>query len=59
MRAYRIANTPAYYYYDDNVPDSPERDQQIEWSVRHCRIFAMAYTMGWLNGRKNAQRRAR
>ena len=60
-RGYRIANTPAYYFYDDGEDlDKPNvRSRKINESIRHCRIFAMAYTVGWLNGRKSERERRR
>lgn len=41
------------YGYDDSDTSKPDRDVCISQSVRDCRIIAMAYAMGWMNGRKS------
>lgn len=53
-RGYRWAMQNGYGYEDDGE-DSRARDAAISLSVRDCRIIAMAYAMGWKNGRKSAQ----
>lgn len=51
LRACRMAHE-LYGYEDDGCDSSAERERRISESVCQCRIFAMAYTQGWLNGRK-------
>lgn len=55
IRGYRLAEKHGYGYEDDGV-DSPERDEAISKSIRDCRIFAMAYSMGWLNRHKRRKK---
>ena len=55
LRGYRLAEKHGYGYEDDGV-DSPERDAKISESIRDCRIFAMAYSMGWLNRHKRGDK---
>lgn len=55
LRGYRLAEKHGYGYEDDGV-DSPERDEKISESIHDCRIFAMAYSMGWLNRNKKGNK---
>ena len=53
LRGLRLAKK--FYGYDDLKEKNPSvRSRKINESVRHCRIFAMAYEMGWKNGRRRA-----
>ncbi len=56
--AYRWAGRNGYGYEDDGV-DSPERDAEISRSIHEQRMIAMAYSMGWTNGRRRALAEAR
>ena len=58
IRGLRLATKHGYGYHDDGK-DSPERDAAISQSTRDCRIFAMAYEMGWMNGYEHRQRKNR
>lgn len=55
IRALKLAEKHGYGYEDDGV-DSPARDEAISQSIRESRIFAMAYTMGWMNRHKRGRR---
>jgi hypothetical protein len=51
LRAHRMAMK--LYGYDDLKESNPSvRSRKISESIRHCRIFAMAYEMGFKNGRR-------
>ena len=51
LRGYHIA--AKLYHYDDLKEKNPSvRSRKISESIRYCRIFAMAYEMGWKNGRR-------
>ena len=51
LRGYAIA--AKLYRYDDLKEKNPSvHSLKISESIRHCRIFAMAYTQGWKNGRR-------
>ncbi len=53
MRGLRLANKHGYGYDDSRDMDRPSvRSRRISESVRDCRIFAMAYEMGWMNRHK-------
>lgn len=50
-RGYSIA--VKLYRYDDLKEKNPSvRSRKISESIRHCRIFAMAYAQGFVNGRR-------
>lgn len=56
-RGHDWAERNGYGFTDDGV-DSPRRDAVISQSGRDCRIIAMAYAAGWLNGRKSVRKGA-